>query len=456
MSANITNEQGDSDDELHMQPVDFNASRDVLIEALKSSQLSVSKLLNENRTLRKLNSDLLASTSKKYRNTGEQNLLGYKPEIVGLAKRFLYTRALFITVSAFREQLSEMPANIGSQFSTDEAYTQSIAKALYEDIPPKFHPLLDYRVHSAFAKDFIREFGDGRSAIIITIRKNLPTILSGIANIDADILTTASADRSNNDAIAKLLRFPNEQKPSRYPPILFPGRQNMTEVFTGPVVMKIHRLMYFGPKSLVAGNKPALNSNGVKLGLDAITESSLSTAAILARFVLSPDKEWASRGAISGIEWEEDYRAYHKMLACNRELPHVKKILRKVHTFVFAGAPATLTAADDNADTDEETDENMAELMRQFELGTDPEDDHAAMFAQPRDVDIDAPAPLPVEEDIPVAVDTPALPIDPVVPVEVTDGHATRRSRARTATATIGSGSGSSAGVTTRRGRNLK
>ncbi|KAJ7914597.1 hypothetical protein B0H13DRAFT_2659173 [Mycena leptocephala] len=42
----------DVEDELHLQPINHNATRDEPIEALKASQLSVVKLLAENRQLR--------------------------------------------------------------------------------------------------------------------------------------------------------------------------------------------------------------------------------------------------------------------------------------------------------------------------------------------------------------------------------------------------------------------
>ena len=41
--------------------------------------------------------------------------------------------------------------------------------------------------------------------------------------------------------------------------------------------------MYFGPKSLTEGSKPASNSNGVKFGLEEVTDSSVAASAILVR-----------------------------------------------------------------------------------------------------------------------------------------------------------------------------
>lgn len=98
--------------------------------------------------------------------------------------------------------------------------------------------------------------------------------------------------------------------------------------------------------------------------------------------MLSSDKEWASKGAISGIEWEADYRAYHKLLICNRDQPHVKEIFNKIHAFVFAGVQLSTGANNANGDSDNETEDAITDAMRRFELGidgtSDPEEDNTA------------------------------------------------------------------------------
>jgi hypothetical protein len=124
---------------------------------LKASQLSVVQLLAENRTLREENSELRANSTKKRRQGGEKDLLGYKSHIVALAKSFLITQALFVSLAAFRAN-PELPADPGEEFQSDEAYTLSITSKLYKEIPEKFHPLLDAKTYSTFAKDVSHPF----------------------------------------------------------------------------------------------------------------------------------------------------------------------------------------------------------------------------------------------------------------------------------------------------------
>ncbi|KAJ6526154.1 hypothetical protein DFH09DRAFT_1328687 [Mycena vulgaris] len=327
----MPNSEVDEDQEI-LRPVNLDATRDELIEGT------------------------------------QEDVLGYKPELVRWAKHFLLTQALFLDTVAFGANPGQLEPSDSpqDQFSSDEAYTQGITTAIYQHIPVKFHLLVDAQIYSDFAKDFIREHSDGRSSVINAIRNALPLILDGL-NIESSILTTAKADRSKSAALADLLCFP-QKKLTLYAPVLFPGRtQNMAECFTGPIIMKVHRVMLFGPSSLIEGNKPAANSNGVKLGIKGPTPTSISTAATLARFVLSRDTEWASKGAISGTEWEAEYRAYHKMLTCNIHLPHVKKIFKKVQAFVFAGVIIPSTGTHTLVD-DSDVEDDINDAMRRFEL----------------------------------------------------------------------------------------
>ncbi|KAJ7077334.1 hypothetical protein C8R44DRAFT_896303 [Mycena epipterygia] len=305
--------------------IDYSgASRAELLEALKVTQLENINLRAETRTLRDEKSQLLAAGSKKRRGQLDDKQREYQGQMISWSKCFFFTRALIIDVTMFCPKPPEMdPADL---FATD-----------------------DFN----FAKDLVREHGDARSTLLNTIRKALPTILQGL-DINFDLLTTAGADRSNNAVLSSLLKFPTDRKPTLYAHVLFPGpTQNMMELFLGPVVKKVHRLMYFGPGSLIPG----------------------TAAATLTRFVLSTNKEWASKGATSGTEWEKDYRTYQKLLISNGHLPHVKNIIKTFCDFVLAGAKNRSDST--SANLDDTTEGDIIDVMRRFELGTDATPDPA-------------------------------------------------------------------------------
>ncbi|KAJ7696203.1 hypothetical protein B0H17DRAFT_1131001 [Mycena rosella] len=74
-----------------------------------------------------------------------------------------------------------------------------------------------------------------------------------------------------------------------------------------------------------------------------------------AHFVLSTDKEWASVGAISGTDWEADYRVYHKLLA--------------------TCCTSRRSSKDPQEDLDDDAKDAIADAMRRFEFGTGPASD---------------------------------------------------------------------------------
>ncbi|KAJ7804142.1 hypothetical protein B0H14DRAFT_2612628 [Mycena olivaceomarginata] len=379
-------------EEAALQEIDQNCSRDEALKALKDAQLYGAKLLAENRKLREDNSNLRASAPKKRRQN--EDVFGYKGAVVGLAKRFLLTRAFIIDHAFFQKRKPLPPTKPQDQFTSDEAYTTSMAIALYEEIPTKFHPLLDVKTYSNFATDFIHEHSDGRSSFLNALRKALPVILNGL-NIDSNILIKARADRSKDPILAGLLKFPT----------------SASRLASHQSCSPTHRLMYFGPGSLASKAKPALNSNGIKPGFKEVTSSSMAAAGIALRVVLSPDESWQPKGTASGINWEAEYRAYLEMF---------EGIFKTVHNFVFAGVD---TAIQSNADDSDDGDD-VAELMRRFELGTDDvvdRDDGSVVTpvasAPPSPVP-SAPSPLSSVPSSPIAP-APPLPVVPVADTQV-------------------------------------
>ncbi|KAF8209022.1 hypothetical protein K438DRAFT_1960750 [Mycena galopus ATCC 62051] len=350
----IEEDNEDVDREAALQPINYNISRDEALEQLKSTQLYAMKLLEELRQLRQDNSELRAAAPKKRRRGQAEDVLGYKIAIVGIAKSFLFTRAFILPRGAFQSAKPDPPSTSRDQFTSDEAFTMSTAIALYEEVPTKFHSLLNPKTEPAFSNNFIHEHSDGHSIFLNTLRKAMPNILRD-KNVSADLLVTAKAARGKDPVLLGLLKFEHESRSSRFPPVLFPSsKQNMNQVFTGPYFLKTHRLMFFGAGSLVPDAKPAPHSNGMKLGFKAVTSSSMSAAAVALRFVLSADTEWSAKGT------------------AGKDKPHIQRIFKTVYNFVFAGVDMTIDN-NNNGDADVDADE-LNELMRRFELGADGSD----------------------------------------------------------------------------------
>lgn len=178
------------------------------------------------------------------------------------------------------------------------------------------------------------------------------------------------------------------------------------------------------------------------------------------RFVVSPDKEWAAKGAISQIEWEKEYREYYKLLACNAQLPHVKKIFKTIHNYVFAGVTVE-SAPTDDGDSDDGAEQAIADAMRRFELGTDPDPDEASAINDATGPTPPEPAPaaIPAQDE---ARHDAEVRDEPVVQVPVNNaatgrgGRVKRSTKSNTAIAAGANGdgegnAGTGRGVETRR-----
>jgi hypothetical protein len=119
------------------------------------------------------------------------------------------------------------------------------------------------------------------------------------------------------------------------------------------------------------------------------------------------------------------------MFESNKDQPHIKRIFKTVHNFVFAGVD---TAIQSNADDSNDGDD-IAELMRRFELGTDnvvDRDDGSVVdgsvvmpvASAPPSLVPSAPSPLSSAPPSPVA---PAPPLPVAAPVA--DTQVVRRGR---------------------------
>ncbi|KAJ7832949.1 hypothetical protein B0H14DRAFT_3142747 [Mycena olivaceomarginata] len=309
---------GADDTEKQLQPIDINASKTDIIKGYQSCQLDLGRILAENRSLRQRVSELEATAaSKRRRGTGMgDNRLGYQKNVGSWARYFLLTKEAWVKTEDFRKSPPELSLDPAARFGSNTAYSNGITAALFDMIPVKYHPLLDYAEYRHLGKDFIAEVGNARSSTINSLRGVIPSILT-------------SAGHAVDETTSRI-----------FAPILFPnGQKKMEFIFLSKIVLDIHRVMTFGPSSL--GVKPDAKSNGIKYAVFEATDHSIALAGIFARFLVSADKTFANTGTITKITWEADYRTYRKLLATNRDTPFVRHIFKTVNDHVFAGVSKT-------------------------------------------------------------------------------------------------------------------
>ncbi|KAJ7703996.1 hypothetical protein B0H17DRAFT_1127021 [Mycena rosella] len=349
---------GDNDFEAeHLRPVDVNASKQ---EVNVGSRLS--SIVNSRSVA---SSPKIATSAKRTANYNPRSPLSDED-----AKRATIDLAMRL-MQDFRKDQPDLPANPKHCFANNNMYSRGITYALFEAIPPKYHPLLDFSEYTHLAKD-----------------------------VDPKLLGIAAADRSADKVLLGLLRFPGDTTSKIFAPILFlKGQKKMEYIFTSNIVLDIHRVLIHGPSSLAEGSKPDPKAAGTKYGLVEATDHSIALAGLLARFLVSADKIFAPMGAITKINWESDYRTYRKLLASNPGTPFVKYIFKTINKYAFAGVAKTLNTEEEVHDADAE--DEIAAAMNRLAFGDFDDDDTQSNGPTDADFNENGNPTTPVDHPIP-------------------------------------------------------
>jgi hypothetical protein len=109
--------------------------------------------------------------------------------------------------------------------------------------------------------------------------------------------------------------------------------------------------------------------------------------AFQARFLLSPDKEMAERGAVSGIEYHKDFDSYKKLLITKANNKHVKDIYKFYNKIVFSSV-SKLANNQGNSDGDDDDAMELAFQGLDEDTDVDPGGDDTGLGANgpPHDV----------------------------------------------------------------------
>ncbi|KAJ7626720.1 hypothetical protein B0H17DRAFT_1150948 [Mycena rosella] len=191
--------------------------------------------------------------------------------------------------------------------------------------------------------------------MINSVRGVIASILSSAGHsVNNKILGSANADRSKDKVLLGLLRFPEDNKSKPFTPILFPQ----------------------GKKSQIV---------------------------LEARFLVSADKLWASKGAITEINWEDNDRTYRKLLTSNPDAPSIKNIFRTFNKHIFAGVPKTAGNTNEVDEDDDVEDQINAAMHRlafgDFDDDRDESDGNGEVLGDDGNVHID----VPVRDRQPIA-----------------------------------------------------
>ncbi|KAI0000116.1 hypothetical protein BJV74DRAFT_794395 [Russula compacta] len=262
------------------------------------------------------------------------------------------------------------------------------AKELYDFMPCTFHTHLEQR--SGFAMDF-RSGVDSQCSTSLNCAWDIIAIALKEFKLTANILQIGY-DRSQDADIIKLLKFdPEKKKYPRYPPIFFPGLQkDLSLILCNPALPMVAvyslasqftRGLLFGPKSLdenaTNAAKGVINGTiGQIWQITKVTPGFMSIALTYLRFMLLPDKEFTSVGAISGIEYEKDCKDLKHFLLSEADSSTVQEIVKFWDKIIFSGITSTNLGGDEGPSTEVTQQANFTTATIATTIATVTEPEH--------------------------------------------------------------------------------
>ncbi|CDO76646.1 hypothetical protein BN946_scf184868.g60 [Trametes cinnabarina] len=220
------------------------------------------------------------------------------------------------------------------QITDREELLPWITAELYHHVPEAYHNMLENSAEFAYEASF--------NAIRATAIKAIRDRAAVIFNVRPDFVER-NPDGIDKDAEPSLLRYltwhPDDEAAEydEFPPLLYPDCvQNDALIFRNPQLIKVLKVILYGPKSVQSaateaqssttqgsnpkrpdkrrGGRPASGPtpNAVLWGLKQVTPGMIAFSAIAATFVLSADEEFVPRGKVTHIDYWERFRLYKK------------------------------------------------------------------------------------------------------------------------------------------------
>ncbi|KAG9085857.1 hypothetical protein FRC06_003414 [Ceratobasidium sp. 370] len=177
-------------------------------------------------------------------------------------------------------------------------------------------------LHQAhFQSMFINSGNEQRRNSAVRARKTSGSLIFGCKQEDLN----DDMARRDNPEFQRLLGYQADRcigRRYRALPPLFYGDElshSNEQLFRHKILLRLFRACAFGPSSVPATGTAPADPRGQpvlakKLALKSITPGAIAFSATLARWCLSPDKEFSEKGKISAIEYKKDYGYYKKII----------------------------------------------------------------------------------------------------------------------------------------------
>ncbi|THH17153.1 hypothetical protein EUX98_g9180, partial [Antrodiella citrinella] len=380
-SASNNGASGDAELQAPVIALLANATIADYATALRDVQLFVGKLQKRVEDLQRENAVLRANQPKrKPRNADvEPEVAAHEAEIAMLGRAWLVCHEPFIQLAS-AGLTQPRPATASSnpdRYKSALATEQGFIAELYEHIPARLHA---HMPRNRFIQLFCQGGKDLLSSLLHTLRGKGTLLFESIPNVKSAWFEH-KYDRSTVDEFQKLLLV--DRNYVRYCPLLYPDfKKDQRWIFDNIILKRILKLIMFGPSSLSRSKVAKPKTNAILWGVSSITPGMIAFAAIVARFIISPDPAFAHVGDVTKASYLDDFNQYKALLMSGS--PTMDKIIRRYNTFVFGDIASHIYAAQEGGEQEEE---DFEEVLRGVdEWASDNDHDAVPAAAAPLEI----------------------------------------------------------------------
>ncbi|KAL0056872.1 hypothetical protein AAF712_016512 [Marasmius tenuissimus] len=367
-----------SDDELPTPAVlpTTNVTMHDLRQALNKAQEQALQLFEKNKKLRLHIADLTSQLimAKKHAGKGRKRRNGgaSDPELnhalmVKLGKSYAILVMPWIGPDAFLKPLppNAPKADSKERFESEKVFFEGAAIELHHHLgePGLIEKAISY---PPFKNAFLQQVRQERGTAVKTLRECAPIIFG---DLDApSILWESSAKEQRRDStlFKSLLKF--ERSPAVLSPIFYPDQIKTSHLlFLNEYQPKMLRAILFGKQSLTATKFNFSTSLlGMLWGVKRTNASCIALTAIIAQFLLSEDSEFEQIGALSKINYLQNFYRFKRLLIMAEGTDYSRQLYSYWDSRVFAGMATATTGDPDDADNVAANDlaETMINILR--------------------------------------------------------------------------------------------
>ncbi|PVF96664.1 hypothetical protein CPB86DRAFT_497179 [Serendipita vermifera] len=190
-----------------------------------------------------------------------------------------------------------------------------------------------------FLKAMVRAMQSFRSHFQYDIRSRPLELLEEFTHLMAtnDLKKFSDPEFRASNAWCRMLSGYNETVPDGnphypdFPPIICkevePGQDPIEGLFRTDIIRKILIIVLFGPGQLRKEQftRPEI-CNATHWNITEITPGMIASAAVGARYLVSPDKSFTPVGPQSKINWQETFHTYKQFLSTRRNDPPIARL----------------------------------------------------------------------------------------------------------------------------------